>query len=147
MGLAQELKRLRHEHADMQALGSQIRAILTMNHADGSDILLPIWQQYQRDITRHLKCEDWILYPRIEGEMPTMVQSVAADIMGAYGHLADAVARHGQLWPTLPDEEQWPDYVADIASILAVAQQRAEREERDLFPKLGFAYAPDQPVG
>lgn len=142
MNLAHELKRLRYEHAEMQALADQMRGLLALGHEVATPRLHPLWQHYQRQLTRHLKCEDWILYPRIQAEMAQNIQQVADAITKNYGHLAEMVERHQQNWDGEADDHGWAVYTAEIVAILALAEERAMREERELFPILACAYAP-----
>src|SRR3546814_1640128 len=65
MPLSREMQRLRAEHAVLVTLARIILDMVRVPHPPPPAELAAARGKLRENLVRHLKCEDWILYPRL----------------------------------------------------------------------------------
>lgn len=140
MATSREMDRLRAEHAALIALA---RIILSMAQDDAPPppADLESARAALRDtLVRHLKCEDWALYPRLRasGE-PDLVRLTRAFEL-EMGDLADEFAAYDDKWTAVRVAADRAGFCRETTILFDLLQRRIEREERDLYPRADRLY-------
>src|SRR3546814_8246462 len=60
-----EMRRLRAEHSDLAMLGKAMCALVAAPEPPPNDEIEALRARLRDTLVRHLKCEDWALYPRL----------------------------------------------------------------------------------
>ncbi|PAL20149.1 hemerythrin domain-containing protein [Sphingopyxis sp. GW247-27LB] len=134
MPFVHEMRRLRAEHAELARLSRQLADLLEASAAPPSTEIEPIRAQLRDTLTRHLKCEDWALYPRLRAAGETDAARLARDFADAMGHVADDYDAYDRRWPPARVAAEWPAFRAESRAMLAALDERMERENRELYP-------------
>jgi iron-sulfur cluster repair protein YtfE (RIC family) len=150
MPSSREMQRLRAEHAALVTLS---RIILDMVHAPGPPrpTELASARGLLRDtLVRHLKCEDWALYPRLNATGDPELMRITREFELEMGDLAADFVAYDDKWTSERVAAAWPDFCRETRAVFDLLAVRIEREERELYPladKLyGAAPAIDAPV-
>lgn len=134
MPIGPEMRRLRAEHTALATL-SQILIELIRSPAAARPTELASARGMLRDtLLRHLKCEDWILYPRLKASGNPAVIAMAGEFVREMGHIAQDFAAYDARWTAEQVEDDWPGFCAETEAILSVLAIRIERENCDLYP-------------
>ena len=121
MPLSREIERLRAEHAALIALA---RIVTELTNAPGPPQLTKLASargQLREMLVRHLKCEDWILYPRLRA-----TDDMAAKLADAGLRMISLHIQKGQARPDLAD--------GDARSLLRAKGELARRH--GIFPAM-----------
>ena len=116
MPLSREMQRLRAEHA----------ALVTL-----SRILLDMVRE---NLVRHLKCEDWILYPRLMATGDQELMRITRDFEIEMGDLAGDFIAYDDKWTSERVAADWTDFCREtviVFDLLAMRVEREDVEERD----------------
>ncbi|SKB52398.1 hemerythrin domain-containing protein [Sphingopyxis flava] len=136
MSFVHELRRLRAEHADILRLARALLGLLGAPTAPPSAVIEPIREQLRGTLRRHLKCEDWALYPRLRATGEAAAADLAREFAGTMGHVADDCDDYERRWPPPRVAAQWDQFCVESTAILGAITARIEREDRELYPVL-----------
>lgn len=141
MPLSSEMQRLRAEHAALVTLS---RIILDMTRAsqppDASE-LASARGLLRETLVRHLKCEDWVLYPRLNATGDPELMRITHAFELEMGDLAAEFVAYDDKWTGERAAADWPGFCRATASIFDMLAVRVEREERELYPLADKLYA------
>ena len=87
-------------------------------------------------LIRHLKTEDWILYPRLSRSSDGHVVATSRAFTEEMGGLAREFGDYCERWRAYEIEHDWKGYQRETATILRVLARRMRREGRELYPLL-----------
>ena len=92
-------------------------------------------EAYLRDtLVRHLKCEDWALYPRLKARGDAALSRMANEFVDEMGHIAAQFAAYDARWTPEVVAAYWPDFCTETIGILDALGMRIEREDNELYP-------------
>lgn len=146
MATSREMDRLRAEHAALMALARIILAMIDdpapLRPAD----LASARSALRTTLVRHLKCEDWALYPRLRasGE-PGLVRLTRAFEL-EMGDLADNFAAYDDKWTAARVAADRAGFCRETRIVFDLLGRRVEREERELYPLADKLYSAAAPV-
>ena len=97
MPLTQEMRRLRAEHAALVTLSGFMIEFVAGRRPPRPTELAAVRGMFRDTLVRHLKCEDWALYPRLQTKGEPVLAELAARFVDAvsYTHL-DVYKRQGR---------------------------------------------------
>ena len=147
MPLSREMQRLRAEHA---ALVTLTRIILDMVHAPHpppAAELAAARGQLRENLVRHLKCEDWILYPRLMATGDRELMRITREFEIEMGGLAADFTAYDDKWTGERAAADWPGFGRATVAIFDILAARVEREERELYPLAETLYASSAAIG
>ena len=147
MELRHELRRLCYEHAQLRELGDKLRSEIAAPMPVDFSHLQSIRGEYELLLVRHLKCEDWILYPRINASLDKELSHLADRVFAEYGDLADRLMSYMDQWTVAAMRAEWQAYCVDTLSLLDHMDRRSAMEETVLFPAVTHEYAIHRRVG
>lgn len=129
-----EIERLRAEHAALETLSQFLMELVAAAHPPRATELAAVRGMLRDTLVRHLKCEDWALYPRLRATGDYELNRLAKEFVDEMGHIAGDFADYDARWTGEAVEADWPGFCAETTGILAALGMRIEREDRDLYP-------------
>src|SRR3546814_2271940 len=94
------------------------------------------------DLTRHhLKCEDWILYPRLMATGDQELMRITRDFEIEMGDLSADFIAYDDKWTGERVAADWPAFGRETIALFDILAARVEREERELYPLAETLYA------
>lgn len=131
---ARELSRLRAEHQHLDRLSDALLTLINSGDAACLQDVQPYWQEFHTVLTRHLKCEDWILYPRLSSSADQYLSVLAGNMSHELGGLSAQLAEFDAVWDQEARRQEPQAYLQAMRAILQAVDHRAAREEQHLFP-------------
>ena len=130
------LASLREEHAQLIAIVRRLGAMIAKESPPPSIELGILRRELTSTLIRHLKAEDWILYPRLLDSPDPVIAETALRFNKEMGGLAGAFMAYAEKWGSMAIENDWPGYCRETAAIAEVLTQRITRENQDLYPHI-----------
>lgn len=130
------LAKLREEHAQLVTIVRRLSEEIGPDNAGPSAELHVLRRELTSTLIRHLKGEDWILYPKLLGSSDPAVVATARRFNDEMSGLAGAFMAYSEKWGQLAIERDWNGYRQETAAIVQALSDRITRENRELFPLL-----------
>lgn len=146
MAMGRKIERLRAEHAALLALGRIIMAMLKEPAPSRPADLESARGALRETLVRHLKCEDWVLYPRLRASGEPELVRITRDFELEMGDLADDFAAYESKWTTERVVADWEGFRRETMIVFDLLKLRSEREERELYPLADRLYSAAAPV-
>ncbi|KGB55657.1 Hemerythrin HHE cation binding domain-containing protein [Sphingopyxis sp. LC363] len=141
MPLSREMQRLRAEHAALVTLSRIILGMTASPSPPGPDDLASARGQLREALVRHLKCEDWILYPRLMATGDAELMRITREFEIEMGSLAADFAAYDEKWTRDRVAADWAGFRRETKIVFDLLAMRIEREERELYPLADTLYA------
>ena len=129
-----EIDRLQAEHAAIETLSHFLMAMIAASHPPRPTELVAVRGMLRDTLVRHLKCEDWALYPRLRSSGDAEAVRIATIFVDEMGHIAGDFAAYDARWTPEAVEADWEGFLGETAGILDALGMRIEREEQQLYP-------------
>lgn len=142
-----EMQRLRAEHMALGTLSQIIHGMADAPHPPDADDLAAARSQLRDALVRHLKCEDWILYPRLMATGDDELMRVTREFEMEMGDLAADFVAYDDKWTGERVGADWPGFCRETKIVLGLLAMRIEREERELYPLAETLYASAAALG
>ena len=134
MHMVHEMRRLRAEHAALATLSRFLMDIVAAPLPPRATELAALRGMFRDTLVRHLKCEDWVLYPRLKASGDDMLKRLAGEFVHEMGHLAEEFMAYDARWTPESIVGDWPGFRRETEAVLDAIGMRIEREEADLYP-------------
>lgn len=134
MPIGPEMRRLRAEHAALTTLSQLLLDLIRTPERPRPTELESVRGMLRDTLLRHLKCEDWILYPRLKASGNAEVVAMASEFVREMGHIAQDFAAYDAKWTAERIADDWPGFCGETEVVLDVLGLRIERENCDLYP-------------
>lgn len=141
MPLSREMQRLRAEHAALITLSRIILGMIDGPHPPPADDLVSARGQLREALIRHLKCEDWILYPRLMATGDVELIRITREFELEMGGLAADFVAYDNKWTRERVAADWSGFCRETKLVFELLAIRVEREERELYPLAETLYA------
>jgi len=134
MRIDHEMRRLRAEHAALVTLSHILMGLVTAPEPARPTELASVRGMLRDTLIRHLKCEDWILYPRLKTSGDPHLVQMAYDFVHEMGGIATDFVAYDSKWTADRVADDWAGFCAETEVILDVLAMRIDRENQDLYP-------------
>ena len=134
MHMVHEMRRLRAEHAALATLSRFLMDIVAASGPPRPTELAAVRGMFRDTLIRHLKCEDWVLYPRLKASGDRELTRLAGEFVHEMGHLAEDFVAYDARWGEDEVAADWPGFCRETEAVLDAIAMRIEREEADLYP-------------
>ena len=141
MPLGREMQRLRAEHAALVTLSRIILGMADLPDPPVADDLANARTQLREALVWHLKCEDWILYPRLMSTGDAELMRITREFEIEMGSLAADFVAYDEKWTRERVAADWPGFCRETKIVFDLLAMRVEREERELYPLAETLYA------
>ena len=129
-----EIERLRAEHAAIETLSRFLTTLIAAARPPRPTELAAVRGMLRDTLTRHLRCEDWALYPRLRASGDGEAVRLEATFVDEMGHIAGDFAAYDARWTAEAVEADWDGFRAETAAVLAALGRRIDRENEHLYP-------------
>lgn len=129
-----EIGRLRAEHAALVTLSGFLMEMVAAPNPPRPTALASVRGMLRDTLIRHLKCEDWALYPKLQAKGDPDLSRLAEEFVAEMGHIASDFAAYDTRWTAAAVEADWAGFCAETNGILDALAMRIKREEQDLYP-------------
>ena len=133
------VNKLCQEHVKLTVLADQLSKMIAQGAPPPAQELYPIRMQLASELIKHLKSEDWILYPALLTSLNERVALIARAFSASMGGLASEFKTYRERWDADAIMHNWTGYQSETFEILRALTLRINREERDLYPLLDSA--------
>ena len=147
MPLSREIERLRAEHVALIALARIVTELLQASEPSRLTELASARGLLRETLVRHLKCEDWILYPRLRATGDPDLMHITHEFELEMGDLAAEYVAYDDKWTTERVAARWTEFCRDTIYVFDVLATRVEREERELYPLADKLYVAAAALG
>lgn len=147
MPLSREIERLRAEHAALIALARIVTELLQAPGPARLTELASARALLRETLVRHLKCEDWILYPRLRATGDADLMHITREFELEMGDLASEYVAYDDKWTAERVAAKWAEFSRETIEIFGALATRVEREERELYPLADKLYATASALG
>ena len=130
------VKNLRHDHVKLTAIAGELSEIIAQSAPPPPRELYQIRMRLASELIKHLKSEDWLLYPTLLASRNESVALMARAFSASMGGLAREFKTYSERWGADAIMHNWKDYQSETFEILRALTLRMTREERDLYPLL-----------
>jgi len=134
MPIGPEMRRLRAEHAALATLSQMLLDLVRAPEPPRATELASVRAMLRETLLRHLKCEDWILYPRLKASGNPAVVAMAHEFVHEMGHIAQDFAIYDAKWTAERVVADWSGFCEETGAVLGMLGMRIERENTDLYP-------------
>ncbi len=134
MHMVHEMQRLRAEHVALTTLSGFLLDLVAAPRPPRPTELAAVRGMLRDTLVRHLKCEDWALYPRLKTSGDPELAKLARDFVGEMGYVADAFAAYDARWTAERAAADWPGFCDETRAVLGAVGARIAREDRELYP-------------
>ena len=139
------LTELREQHSGLRILiGRLTRAVAEASPPPPTE-LYQLRHELTSALIKHLKAEDWVLYPELLASDDPVVASTARLFSSEMGGLAQAYSAYAERWGPYTIACDWEGYRRETTDILEALTERITREDRDLYPKAAMRASIAQP--
>jgi hypothetical protein len=145
--LSREIERLRAEHAALIALARIVTELLQAPGPARLTELASARALLRETLVRHLKCEDWILYPRLRATGDADLMHITREFELEMGDLAAEYVAYDDKWTAGRVAVKWTEFSRETIEIFGALTMRVEREERELYPLADKLYATASALG
>ena len=134
MPMIHEMRRLRDEHHDLTRMAEQLLRLVQRPTPPPAAELTPVRFALRDALIRHLKCEDWVLYPQLmESGVPAAI-AIAQELVAEMGDIADRFSAYCRRWTPDAITADWADYGVATKAFLDLLSVRIARENSQLYP-------------
>ena len=120
MSIGHEMRRLRAEHDALATLSGILMDLVDQPHSPRPTELCSVRGMLRDTLLRHLKCEDWILYPRLKASGNAEVVALAGEFVREMGHIAQDFAAYDAKWTAERIADDWPGFCSETEAVLDV---------------------------
>jgi hypothetical protein len=128
------LASLREEHAQLVGIVRRLGAMIAEDSPPPSTELRTVRRELTSTLIRHLKTEDWILYPKLFESADPVIAETALRFNTEMGGLAAAFMAYAEKWGSIAIANDWPGYCRETAAMAAALTERITRENQELYP-------------
>jgi len=128
------IQHLRQEHAQLERIANRLAECISRFAPPPAAELFALRKELNATLIRHLKAEDWILYPMLLTSDDPVTAAIARAFMDEMGGLAAAFLAYADKWSASAIERDWEGYCSESQGIIEALTKRIIRENRDLYP-------------
>lgn len=144
MSIGHEMRRLRAEHDALATLSGILMDLVDQPHSPRPTELCSVRGMLRDTLVRHLKCEDWVLYPRLKASGDEALIRMACEFVAEMGDIAEDFEVYDAKWTEEMVAADWAGFCNETRLVLDLLAIRIERENEDLYPaveRIGVAEA------
>lgn len=134
MSIGHEMRRLRAEHDALATLSRILMELVDRPHSPRPTELASVRGMLRDTLVRHLKCEDWVLYPRLKASGDAALIQMATEFVAEVGDIAGDFQVYDGKWTEEEVVADWPGFCNETRAVLSLLAVRIERENEDLYP-------------
>lgn len=128
-----ELVRMREQHSELMVLAQDLSRLTSKIDVPCRIELSQVRRRLASSLIRHLKEEDWVVYPTLLRSQDHSRREVGRALQLESGTLAEAFSTYMLRWNTFTIEQDWPRYRKETSDLLTTLKRRITREDTQLY--------------
>lgn len=128
-----ELTKLREDHSRLLVLANELSRVTALREPPCRLELFSLRTTLASVLIRHLKEEDWIVYPKLFRSNDRSLRDAAHALHQESGNLTDEFRQYAARWSAGTIESDWTGYRRDTSGFLKKLKQRIAREDKSLY--------------
>ena len=122
------------EHRQIRILVGRLNEFIARSAPPDPVEFLYFRREFGRTLVRHLKKEDWLIYPRLKASGRSGVREIAARLCSELGSFEEAFGSYARRWTSIGISEDWPGFREETIAMLQLLLRRIALEESELYP-------------
>lgn len=104
-------------------------------------------REFGRTLVRHLKKEDWLIYPRLRASDRSGLRETAARLYSELGSFEEKFGSYTRRWTSIEISKDWSGFREETITVMQLLLRRMALEESELYPLLDVSGPPAAHVG
>jgi hypothetical protein len=138
----EDLRQCQDGHRQLLSISSRLASVIARDTPPPANLLFNLRQEFASVLIRHLKAEDWLVYPKLLRSSDPSIVHIAQFFVSEMGGLALAFREHSERWGAYAINSDWASYRQETAQLLKTLKTRITREDRDLYPLCSVSVMP-----
>ncbi len=122
------------EHRQIRILVGRLNEFIARSTPPDPVEFLYFRRDFGRTLVRHLKKEDWLIYPRLKASSRSGLREVAARLCSELGSFEEAFGSYTRRWTSGGISKDWPGFREETLAMVQLLQRRMALEESELYP-------------
>jgi len=131
-----EVSILAAEHRQIAAMARELAATVSGSALPDPLVFLQFRREFGRVLTRHLKREEWAVYPRLRTHPDIGVRATAERLCDEATRFSAAFTAYAGRWPAPKIAAGWDAFRAETLAIIGGLLDRIDVEDNHLYPML-----------
>lgn len=128
-----DYEKLRGDHLLLMVMARDLSRLSSQNDPPCRIELFRARTKLASSLIRHLKEEDWVVYPALLRSHVQSRREAARTLQLQTGSLANAFNEYMRRWTTFTIERDWQGYREETSALLNLLTQRITREDTNLY--------------
>lgn len=131
-----EVSALAAEHRQIAAMARELAATVSGSALPDPLAFLQFRREFGRVLTRHLKREEWAVYPQLTTHADPRVRALADTLCAESQRFSFAFAAYAGRWTAPKIAADWPVFREETLEMIGGLLDRIDAEDNRLYPLL-----------
>jgi hemerythrin-like domain-containing protein len=122
------------EHRQIRILVGRLNEFIARTTPPDPVEFLYFRREFGRTLVRHLKKEDWLIYPRLKASSRSGLREIAARLCSELGSFEEAFGSYTRRWTSGGISKDWSGFREDTLAMMQLLHRRMALEESELYP-------------
>jgi hemerythrin superfamily protein len=122
------------EHRRIRLLLDRLNQFVARDAPPDPVQFLHFRREFGRTLTRHVKKEDWLIYPRLKASARPEAREVGARLCPEVGAFEAEFGSYARRWTSAAITLDWAGYRQETLAIIRALHLRMALEETELYP-------------
>jgi hemerythrin-like domain-containing protein len=122
------------EHRQIRILVGRLNEFIARSTPPDPVEFLYFRREFGRTLVRHLKKEDWLIYPRLKASSRPGLREIAARLYSELGSFEEAFGSYARRWTSGEISKDWPGFREETLAMVQLLHRRMALEESELYP-------------
>jgi len=122
------------EHRQIRILAARLNEFIARSAPPDPVEFLYFRREFARTLVRHLKKEDWMVYPRLKASSRPWLRETAARLCSELGSFEEGFGSYTRRWTSDAISRDWPGFREETLAMVERLLRRMALEESDLYP-------------
>ena len=122
------------EHRQIRILAGRLNEYIARSTPPDPVEFLYFRREFGRALVRHLKKEDWLIYPRLKASSRSVLRETAARLCSELGSFEEGFGSYTRRWTSDDISKDWPGFREETLAMVRLLHRRMALEESELYP-------------
>jgi hemerythrin-like domain-containing protein len=122
------------EHRQIRILVDRLSEYIARSTPPDPVEFLYFRREFGRTLVRHLKKEDWLIYPRLKASSRSGFREIAERLCSELGSFEEAFGSYARRWTSDGICKDWLGFREDTLAMVQLLHRRMALEESELYP-------------
>jgi hemerythrin superfamily protein len=122
------------EHRQIRILLGRLNEFVARSTPPDPVEFLSFRREFGRTLVRHLKKEDWLIYPRLKASSRSGLREIAARLCSELGSFEQSFGSYARRWTSGGISNDWLGFREETLAMMQQLHRRMALEESELYP-------------